>query len=142
MINRLLAGAMVALFFACGGETKQETEKDQASSAQIKEEVMAIHDEVMPKMGELRKVEKALRATADSVIVLDSVAAQKHIAAADRIKKANSEMMVWMRQFEPNYEGTEEEVRVYLQEQKLKIKAVADSMNTSMAEGEKLILQQ
>lgn len=139
MIYRIAVVILTVLVVACTPGSEKKTDGQNNSADDVRKQVMEIHDEVMPKMGQLRKVEKALRQTADSVITLDSAAAQKHLAVADRIKKANEEMMSWMRQFEPNYEGTEDEVRVYLEEQKLQIRAVADSMNTSLAEGEDLI---
>lgn len=127
---------LLAFFLlACGGSTQSE----QSDQTTLKEEVMAVHDEVMPKMGELRSMEKKLRAKGDSLLASDSLLAQKHIAAADAIKHANDGMMTWMRSFDPNYEGTEEEIKSYMESQKDSIEKVRDNMLQSLDSGKRLL---
>lgn len=114
----------------------ETSSKDSVDIPTLKSEVIAIHDEVMPKMGELRKVSKELRQAAEA----DSTK-QSWIETADEISEANESMMVWMRGFEPNYEGTDEEVIAYLQDQKVKIEKVREAMNGSLAAGKSLLGQ-
>ncbi len=96
----------------------------------LKEQVMAVHDEVMPKMGELRKVEKSLRELSpgnpDSVVI---------ITEANAIKAASDGMMQWMRNYEPDFEGSEEEYIEYLNTQMKEIEKVRDDMNSSLEAG-------
>jgi anaerobic selenocysteine-containing dehydrogenase len=127
---------LVVVVAACSNEEK---EKKEALLA----EVMAAHDEVMPKMGELRQVAKALKTKADS---LETVADQDFSAqvsslreAAKKIEDANEGMMEWMRQFQmPDNESPIAEVLVYLQEQKEKVEKVKDDMLKSLEEGKAL----
>lgn len=98
---------------------------------------MDIHDEVMPKFGELRKLERSLRQKAEGT--MDSVLAEKMIMAADEVKLANDNMMEWMRNYDPNFEGTEGEVRDYLEDQKEKITTVRDNMLESLKSGNDLL---
>lgn len=103
--------------------------KDQIT--QLKGEVMAAHDEVMPKMGKMRSMEKSLRAL--SANDLDSLEIRKE---ADALKIANDGMMQWMRNYQPDFEGTEDEYIQYLQEQKKLIEKVREDINSSLATGE------
>jgi hypothetical protein len=122
---------IIAIFFASCGSGSQQKKVDISG---LKDEVIAIHDEVMPKMGELRKVEKELNMKAQA-----DTSAVHLIEAADRIGEANASMMQWMRGYEPEYEGTEEEIVQYLNDQKASIQQVKEDMLTSLAEGKKLL---
>jgi hypothetical protein len=125
----LLAASL--FIFSCSSSSN-----DSVDIPSLKAEVIAIHDEVMPKMGELRKVSKELRLAAEA----DSTKAD-WVETADQIAAANESMMVWMRGFEPNYEGTDEEIVNYLQDQKVKVEKVRDDMNGSLAAGKALLDQ-
>ncbi len=125
---------LVALAVACGPSKKDELKA-------LKDEVMTIHDEVMPKMGELRKTRKALEAMADSVMATDSTNAQMFSKLAEDISDANEGMMEWMRAFEPEFEGTDEEIQAYLEGQKVAVEKVRDDMNNSLAKGKEVLDQ-
>ncbi|MEQ9303167.1 MAG: hypothetical protein RJQ14_04565 [Marinoscillum sp.] len=122
--------ALVLFVASCSSPKKAETEE----KPDIKTEVLDIHDEVMPKMGELRATQKKLLVLADSSVA-DSIMASKYRALANDIKLANEGMMDWMRNYDPEYEGTEEEVALYLQDQLKSVKKVRDDMNSSLQEG-------
>lgn len=127
---------MVASAAACSNEQKEQKDALMA-------EVMAAHDEVMPKMGELRKTAKALQARADSLGALTGQDFAAEISTlrqtAERIEDANEGMMEWMRQFEmPDNEAPIAEVLVYLKDQKEKIDKVKDDMLKSLEEGKAL----
>lgn len=116
------------LLFSCGekGDELQNLKKD----------VMAIHDEVMPKMGDMRKVSKSLQMKAET---LDSISGVELKSLASDIDSANEFMMQWMRQYEPNLEGTQEELLRYYTEQMQSIRLVKDSMNQTLAKGKKAL---
>ncbi|WP_416867126.1 MAG: hypothetical protein ACMVP2_06550 [Imperialibacter sp.] len=127
---------MVATATACSSEQKEQKDALMA-------EVMAAHDEVMPKMGELRKTAKDLQAKADSLSTLTDQDFAAEISTlrqtAERIEDANERMMEWMRQFEmPDNEAPIAEVLVYLKDQKEKIDKVKDEMLKSLEEGKAL----
>jgi len=104
----------------------------------LKKEVLAIHDEVMPKMGALMKAQKTLNQLSGSLGESDSLSIVMKNAATD-LDVANESMMVWMRNYEPNFEGTEEEQRAYFEEQKKGIQKVKEDMEQSLATGEEII---
>lgn len=112
------------------------SKKEELTS--LEKEVMLLHDEVMPKMGELRSTQKELLALADSAGT-DSVAARKYHELARIIELANESMMDWMRSYDPNFEGNDEELKAYLETQRKKIEKVNLDMTSSLEEGRKAL---
>lgn len=134
---------MIALA-GCGGASQQQEQsvenETEMSEADLKAQVMKLHDEVMPKMGELRDTRKKLSALADSVIVSDSAMAAKYSELADNIELANEAMMEWMRNFDPNYAGSpEENEKEYLKRQLEGIESVKKHMNESLEKGKEAL---
>ena len=123
---------LATLLVSCG-PSKQDQIKE------IKNQAMEIHDEVMPLMGDLRSVRKDLMLLADSIVVSDSIQAAQLGEAASEIADANEGMMEWMRNFEPEYEGTHDELLQYFKDQKIKVEKVKEDMLESLASGEKAL---
>lgn len=106
------------------------------------EEVMNIHDEVMPKMGTIGKLVGQLKPMADS-LGMESAEAK----AMKDLQEANKSMMDWMQEFgnkfdpEEILEGKElsEEKMQLLDEEEEKIKAVKEAINSSIARAEELL---
>ena len=96
----------------------------------IVDEVMAIHDSVMPKMGNLRKTRKAILEKAESMD--DSVMRALLIKKADKLDSAQKSMMGWMRQYNPTY----------YEDQKELIQGVKDLMEDALEEGEELLKEE
>lgn len=115
------------LVLACAPSKKEDL-------SSLRKEVMLIHDDVMPKMGELRSTQKKLLALADSA-GSDSLAAQKYRELANTIQLANESMMDWMRNYDPNFDGSEDETKAYLEDQRKKIQQVKIQMDSSLEEG-------
>ncbi|SMD32109.1 hypothetical protein SAMN04488029_0449 [Reichenbachiella faecimaris] len=142
MINRinnvLISGLIALTVVACNSEKKEQ----QA----LFDEVMLVHDEVMPKMGNLRALASELSQKADS-LALDSLTdSSEEInemrSLSKKLKDANEGMMEWMRKFEQVKEGTPHgEVIQYLKEQRESIQKVRDDMINSKNEAEKYLLE-
>ena len=133
-MKKLLPLALL-LVFACQPSSK----KEEVDLGALKDEVFEIHDEVMPKMGDLRRVRKSLMLQIDSLQVSDSLRAVTLSTASDALDASNEGMMDWMRSFDPNFEGTDEEILKYLTEQKALIEEVRKNMLESLSEGQKLL---
>lgn len=118
-----------------GVACSQPRKENQVS---LKDQVMAVHDEVMPKMGDLRSTQKQLLAKADSAAA-DSVVSAQYTELADRIDQANESMMVWMRNFDPNFTGTEEEQKAYLEGKLKEVEEVKADMLQALEEGRKAL---
>lgn len=116
------------LLFSCEDKAKN-----------LKEEVLAIHDEVMPKMGDLRRTRKDLMLRADSIISVDSLRAEKLLSASAELASATERMMSWMRNYDPEFSGTDEEILQYLAEQKESISNVRNRMLEAQANGQEML---
>ncbi|WP_291864927.1 hypothetical protein [Maribacter sp.] len=129
--------ALIALIYtSCKEEKKVPQEPTQM------QQVMAIHDEVMPKMGTIGKLVSTLKPMIDST----ETGAQYDIAMKD-LQKANKSMMEWMQDFGSKFDSDEiingkkltPEKQVLLDIEEAKVKEVANLMNTSIANAEALL---
>lgn len=111
----------VVLFLSC------ERKVEPTQKITIVDEVMAIHDSVMPKMGDLRKTRKAILERAETIE--DSALRALLIQKGDKLDSAQKSMMGWMRQYNPTY----------YEDQKELIQGVKDLMESALAEGEELL---
>ena len=120
-----------------------QTAKQQAAEQQLWDEVMAVHDEVMPKMGEINQLGRDLRAKSEG---LDSTLTDQRnqiMAGISALEQADEGMMSWMSAIEPLDElresKTHEQILAYLKEEQQKIAKVKEDMLKSMEEGKKLL---
>lgn len=140
-MNKMKNFSYVVLFvvlMSCGGNTNSNNQNENDLQA-LKDEVMAVHDEVMPMMGDLRSTRMKLTAFADSLANVDSVQALNYSGIAAEIETANEGMMQWMREYEPEFSGSEQEIRDYLENQKELINKVKEDMNNSLAKGKEAL---
>ncbi|GAB2615261.1 hypothetical protein [Belliella aquatica] len=119
------------ILFSCSGEQVDENQI-------LKDEVIAIHDEVMPYMGDLKSLRKKINEKSEVLEEQDSVVNSEKVLELKLLAKdlddAFEGMFVWMRQFKNSYEEMgEEEIKSYLQEQKVLVSKVRDDINRSMA---------
>ena len=124
------------LFQSCGNEQVEANKK-------LREEVISVHDEVMPKMGQLKSLEK----TALQMIEELSVSPEPNQEKIDSLKALAAEldqayegMFVWMRQYEvEDGEKTPEEVKAYLEEQMVKVSKVNEDIKNVLKKADSLI---
>ena len=113
------------------------------ANKEMRAQIIGVHDEVMPKMGELMSLEKKALAQADSLFAQDSTATtdiEAMRSLAGQLNQAHEGMFVWMRQYSLEEEGkTPEEIKTYLDDQMLKvnqvnadIKAALDQASTQL----------
>lgn len=116
------------LFVACESSTETNDEFDQQA---LQDEIMAAHDEVMPKMGELNKLKNELMEEAKALTEEgQEEAAERLTALATELEDASKSMMDWMRQYKPQFDGkTKEEIQSYLNDQKEKVEVVRNKIN-------------
>lgn len=98
------------------------------ANKEMRAQIIGVHDEVMPKMGELMSLQKKALAKADSLYAQDSTATaqiESMRTLAGQLDQAYEGMFVWMRQYSLEEEGkTPEEIKTYLDEQLLKVNQV------------------
>jgi len=109
----------------------------------VQQEVMAVQDEVMPKMGEISQLEKSLRQEREKLAQLevpDSTQMEVLLVEITNLKKANESMMDWMRNYEaPTPEQEQAEALSYLNGQMEKIVAVKADMLESIEHAKTLL---
>ena len=122
---------------SCGGKEKSKQEV-------LLDKVMAVHDEVMPKMGDLMSYKRQLNERIEELHAEGIEDNASKIAqlrkAADDLQNSHDEMMSWMHQFDKNFKGmVEKEIMDYLKDQMKKIEQVGVSTNNALKNAEELL---
>lgn len=138
------------IFVAACGTAEQAKDKtdlydkkiipiEEGTNDKLMAEVMEIHDEVMPEMGSIRRMRKALLNKLETTT--DDAVGKILQDQADKLDESHEAMMMWMRQFNPNQDAsvTDSSYHVYLQDQKEKMIEVRDLMVNALQEGEVLL---
>ena len=127
-----LALLFFSLSFLVGCQQKGE------NPAALQKEVIAIHDEVMPKMDAIMKQQRKLRdLTADSsqLIPSDELILVNNLIAD--LEMASDDMMNWMRNYDSQMEGMSEAEKIrYLNQQKHAIQQVKQDMLSAISAAE------
>jgi hypothetical protein len=128
--------AIFSIILGCSNSTsEQDCTSDECLKKQAYDNVIAVHDEVMPKMSyisELKgQIEERMNASDDSLVV----AAWQELMV--NLDVADEAMWVWMRQFNSDFEGVAlDEALAYLKLEQDKIDEVARKINVAIKEAE------
>ena len=123
-------------FQSCGNKQVEENKAHR-------EQVIAIHDEVMPKMGQLKSMEKAALQKAEELQNSDSpdqakIEALKNLAT--QLNQAYEGMFVWMRQYSTeDGEQAPEQIKAYLDEQLVLVSKVNEDIKAALAQADSLL---
>lgn len=113
---------------------------------ELRDQVIAVHDEVMPKMGQLKALEKETQQKAEELLLQDSTQTEQVQALqglAVELDQAYEGMFVWMRQYETeDGERTPEEVKVYLEDQMVKVTQVNEQIKGALSKADSLLKNQ
>ena len=137
-IFSILVCVVLFLNFSCKEEKKAPEGPTQM------QQVMAIHDEVMPKMGTLGKLVGQLKAKVDTTEM-----GQKYEVAMKDLQAANMSMMDWMKNFGDRFNSDEilngkeltEEKQLWLDEEEEKVKALKEQINGSIERAQALLAE-
>lgn len=123
--------SLIILLIACSKEAKD----NQA----LYDEVMKVHDEVMPKMNDIYKLKEGLK---KQIVDTTAVPEENRRAIESAILKldaASESMMVWMRSFNPLPDSLgEDKARQYLEQEREKIDRVKQEMLNAIDEANDL----
>lgn len=145
---KVLAKILVVLIIVAFGckEKSHEHEGHDATASDVTEtsgnqelynEVMKVHDEVMPKMNDVHRLKQEMKEKLDSQN-LDQAEKIKIQGMIARLDSANEGMMIWMRQFSPLPDSLgEEKAREYLEDEMEKVKKVREDILQALEEAEK-----
>ncbi|UOY04715.1 hypothetical protein L0P88_12185 [Muricauda sp. SCSIO 64092] len=139
MKSKLLSFSFIA-FLVFSLSCKQE-KKEAAQSTQM-QNVMAIHDEVMPKMGKLGKLVGELKSKVDT-----TETGKQYEVAMKNLQNAHDSMMDWMRGFGDRFDSDEilngkeltPQKQKWLDEEEEKVKAMREQINSSIERAEALL---
>jgi hypothetical protein len=119
------------------------SEKQKEAKDELYDKVMAVHDEIMPKMGDIMKFKKQLQEKIDALSEaeeIDSVKISELEQAIADLDNSHDEMMGWMRQFDNDFEGmVNEDIMKYLNDQMGKIKKVGEVTNAALKQAEEML---
>jgi hypothetical protein len=108
-------------------EHEDDMTKDDPNQA-LYDQVMAVHNEVMPKTGEIYQLKKELK---DKILVEPGRSKDFEQAIAE-LDSADHSMMDWMHKFNEPDSVTQEVAREYLENEMVKINQVKELINTSI----------
>lgn len=138
------------LLFSCTENAEKKTPETTPIAQdnlidQTFKEVMAIHDEVMPRMGDINRIRRtlknALEEKQDSVGTAEVTRVQQAIL---QLEEADSLMMEWMAAFNPGYaqaKTAQDSVAVlnFLEKERVRITTVRDRMLESINYGNEIL---
>lgn len=105
-------------------------------------EVVAVHDEVMPRMSEIGKLVAKLKPMADS-----TETGLPYLKAMQDLQDAHAAMMDWMKGFGDRFNYEEimegkplnEQKQAWLEEEEIKVIAMRDQVSASIAAAEEIL---
>lgn len=152
MKNLLILFVLSAFAFAaCEGGGSNAAQSDETSAEEVMEaenalykEVMEVHDEVMPKMGDLNRVKRNLKQKAEEMPGQVDTAVLAGIVTA--IEAAENGMMDWMKGISKHRPETmreagesHEAIMEALNTELESIKKVRDDMMSSLQKGQQML---
>lgn len=125
-----------------GTSCKEDKKSIETEENPQMEAVMAVHDEVMPKMNEISKLVAELKPMADS-----TETGIPYRKAMQDLQEAHQSMMDWMKGFGERFDHEEimqgkslsEEKQHLLDEEEVKVKAMREKVNSSIEQAKKLL---
>lgn len=139
MKNLILYTTLSLLFISCNKLSKEEQEFDT-----LMQEVIDVHDEVMPKMSEISSLIGELESKIDT-----TVTGQAYAAAQSELKESHDFMMEWMSDFSDKFPHGEEVKNEdkekfaakmkMLKEEQIEVNLMRDQVNTSLANAKAIL---
>lgn len=132
-MNRLRIFVLATFFASCGGNKGDTSSMVTSDSTDVKrvlyEQVMDIHDEVMPKIGDIEKFKQRLKdqiAKAPNMVPETRKQLERRISNLDSVGKM---MWNWMHEFNMPADSVDAETyREYMEGQMEKVKKVREAM--------------
>lgn len=131
----VLFGALVSCSKS-GKDTTASDPVDENANQALYDQVMDIHDEVMPKMNDLYKLKKQLQDTIAKTPAMMEEKKRELEQTILQLDSASNSMMVWMRQFNPPSDSASEEaLREYLEAQLEMVKKMREDVVEALEKG-------
>jgi uncharacterized membrane protein len=118
LIVKLMVIVLVGTMTYCGEKEKS-----------LYDQVMDIHDEVMPKMNDIYKMRKSLKDSIENTADMSEETKLQITNTILQLDSAGNSMMVWMREFSPPDQKDEAAFQKYMESELVKVKKMrADVM--------------
>lgn len=116
------------LFAGCQKQSNDHEHTEDSPNQALYDEVMGVHDEVMPKMNDIQKAKATLQ-TRLELPGISEAEKQEISSKITELDSASEGMMVWMRQFDPIADSVGvEKARTYLEGELVKVKKVREDI--------------
>jgi len=127
----------LVLLSACGKSSQHQHQDDAESSDNpnqaLYDQIMSVHDEVMPKSDQLYQLKKELQDKIAKSIELNEDGKRQLKQTIKELDSADHSMMEWMHKFKPLPDSANQELaREYLENEMERIKKVRDLINSSL----------
>ncbi|MDH7448328.1 hypothetical protein [Aquimarina sp. 2201CG14-23] len=140
-IHYILCILGLLVFFSCNQLSKEEQEFDT-----LMQKIIDVHDEVMPKMGQMSTLIKELESK------IDTTSQGKNYAKAQKdLKDSYDFMMDWMSDFSTKFpygeENTADDKEKFntkmkmLEQEEIEVNKLRDQINSSIDQADKLLDQ-
>ncbi len=140
----------VMLIFSCGNQPKDNTQDEPYTSEELEvqdglwDQVMALHDEVMPEMSTINQLTQDLTPYLESD-ELDKPMAEKVNNAIKLLEAGEESMFTWMNELQQlgalRNGKTHEEIVNYLNGELSKMQTVKEKMTSSISSGQALLAE-
>ncbi|MEN9611489.1 MAG: hypothetical protein RLZZ628_2303 [Bacteroidota bacterium] len=134
--NLLVLFLCVSLSYLCACKNKQEEALNQ-----LNDEVMKLHNETMPKMGDIYQLKTALKQRSEATSEDSTQLKEALLEAQLALSKADDNMMQWMHQFTEgkNAAKSYEDKIKFFKAQKDSIQSVNNQIYMSIAIASKYV---
>lgn len=141
-LSKALLTLSIVVVWSCGQRSKENgrsTDEVQGNQA-LYDEVMKVHNEVMPKLDDIHKLKEKLN---DKIAVTPDMPEEKKKEIEEilmELDEADRGMWVWMRKFEPipDSEG-EDKAREYLENEMENVKKVKKDILQAIEKAEAVL---
>ena len=117
LIVKLMVIVLIGTMTYCGEKEKS-----------LYDQVMDIHDEVMPKMNDIYKMRKSLKDSIANTPDMPEETRQQFTQTILQLDSAGNSMMVWMREFNPPDQKDEEAFKQYMESELVKVKKMREDV--------------
>jgi hypothetical protein len=139
ILSKSLLPVMLVMIWSCGQKSNDDHHEhdghdmEEGGNQALYDEVMKVHDEVMPKMDDIYKLKGQLKERIDNTPAMAEDKKKEIESIIVRLDSASEGMMVWMRKFNPLPDSLgEEQAKEYLEGEMEKIKKVREDVRKAL----------
>lgn len=141
-LKLLFFGCILLLMACANGEDKARSDGSEFNPDELEKlekEVMRIHDEVMPKMSDIRKLQDQLEDRLDSTTYYTDKHIKELKRAQQGLEEADKSMWSWMYQYNLDSVKGKTEKKLYLVDERAEIREVKSKMLNSIDYAQKTL---